>query len=387
MTQRQVYPLSTWVIWTLGLPGALLALGVALAAATDIGDLPFDNPGLWWLGGAGPVAGLMFLYGLARRRRALRRFTSDRLAALLASSVSPHRQALRASLVVLAIIMLTWAILGPRWGVYIEEQKVYGVDIVVALDVSRSMLAEDLEPNRLEHAKRAIRQQLTERAVFQRAHRLALMAFSGTTSLRVPLTTDHLSFRDRLESLKVGSVPRGGTAIAHALRDASDLFARSPEQATKIILLFTDGEDHEGDPVQEAQVLYERSDIRVFTIGVGNPARTVGAEVPSDDTAGAKPLLHDGQIVFSKLDSAGLREISGAGGGRYAPIGDLHVLVEAISEMSRTELAGEQRERHRPRYQWFLALALALVGIETLLSETRPGFHETRRVWQQEADV
>jgi Ca-activated chloride channel family protein len=375
------------VFWVIALPLAAVAMGVALVGATDIGDLPFDNPELWWIAGAVPLAGILLLYSVVRRRAALPRFASLELAPLLAARVSPPRQAIRAALCVLAIAMLSAAILGPRWGIYLEKQKVHGVDIVVAVDLSRSMLAGDMEPNRLERAKREIRQQLTERAVFRRAHRLGLLAFAGTTSLRVPLTTDHLSFRNKLDGLAVGSIPRGGTAIAEALRDAADLFARSPEQATKVILLFTDGEDHEGGPVETAREIHEEQGIRVFTIGVGDPTRTVGAQVPADGAGGSKPLLYDGQIVFSKLDVAGLRQIAEASRGQYAPIQDLYVLVDAISNMWLTELTTEERRRHRPRYQWFVALALVLLGLETLIGERRPVAEELQRVWQQEGDA
>ncbi len=385
MSRPNLYPLWTWVLWVICLPLVVVASALTLVGATEIGDLPFDNPGLWWTAGAIPLAGAVFLYGVFRRRGALFRFASGELAPLLAARVSPTRQAIHAALCVLAIAMLSAAILGPRWGIYMEKEKVHGVDIVVAVDLSRSMLVGDLEPNRLERAKREIRQQLTERAVFRRAHRLGLLAFAGSTSLRVPLTTDHLSFRSRLEGLAVGSIPRGGTAIAQALRDGADLFAKSPEQATKVILLFTDGEDHEGGPVEMARAIHEEHGIRVFTIGVGDPTRTVGAQVPTGGAGGSKPLLYDGQIVFSKLDVAGLRQIAEAGDGRYAPIQDLHVLVGGISNMWQTELTTEERRRHRPRYQWFVALALALLGLETLLGERRPGADRLQRVWQTEA--
>ncbi|MGB2984937.1 MAG: VWA domain-containing protein, partial [Phycisphaerae bacterium] len=223
MSRRTLYPLSTWLVWVLGLPLLLIAVGFLVVAGTKADSLLFDNPRLWWLGGAGPVAGLIILYGVIRRRRALDRFASPQLAPLLAQRISPLRQALRAGLVVAASLMIAVALIGPRWGIYLEKQKVYGVDIVVALDVSRSMLAEDIDPNRLEHTKRRIRQQMTERAVLQGTSRLALLAFAGSTSLRLPLTTDHLAFRSKLEAINVDSAPRGGTAIAEAIRTAGDL--------------------------------------------------------------------------------------------------------------------------------------------------------------------
>jgi Ca-activated chloride channel family protein len=386
MNRRALYPLSTWLLWVVALPLALIAIGFATVVTSDAESLLFDGANLWWLGGAGPAAGLIILYGVLRRRRALQRFASAELAPLLARRISPLRQAVRAGLVVAAILMVVAGLIGPRWGIYLEKQKVYGVDIVVALDVSRSMLAEDVQPNRLERAKREIRQQLTERAVFQHTNRLALLAFAGSTSLRLPLTTDHLAFRSKLELTNVGAAPRGGTAISQAIRSAIDLFAKSPEQATKIILLFTDGEDHEGGPAEAAREAFEEHNIRTFTIGLGDPARTVGVQVPAGAGDGRKPLLYDGQIVFSKLDVTGLRQIAEAGGGRFAPIRDLHSLVDAIAGMRRTELSSEERVRHKPQYQWFLAAALILLGLESLISERRASIENLpQRTWQQGA--
>lgn len=384
MTRSPLYPLMTYAAWVLLLPVALIALAFVLVATSAADTLLFDNPHLWWLGCAVPVAGLVVLYGAVRRGRAIERFASARLAPLLAARMSPSRQAIRAALIVVAILMIVVAVIGPRWGVYLEKQKVYGVDIVVALDVSRSMLARDVEPSRLERAKREIRQQLTERAVLGHANRLALLAFAGSTSLRLPLTTDHVAFRSKLEAIRVGSAPRGGTAIAEAIRASTDLFARSPQEATKIILLFTDGEDHEGGPAQAAQAAFEEHGIRTFAIGVGDPARTVGAQVPSG-IGSSKPLLHDGQIVFSKLDVPGLEEIGQAGGGQFAPIMDLHRLVDAMAGMRKTELTSQERVRHKPRYQWFVAMALLMLALETLISERRSSIANVpQRIWQQE---
>ncbi len=385
MRRRSLYPLSTWAAWVLLVPVVLIVAGFLVVATTEAQTLLFDNPHQWWLGAAAPVGGLIVLYGVIRRRRAVERFASAELAPLLTARLSPARQALRAGLIVLALLMIAAGIIGPRWGIHLEKQKVRGVDAVVALDVSRSMLADDIEPSRLERAKRDIRQQLTERTVFQHASRLALVAFAGSTSLKLPLTTDHLAFRSKLEAITVGSAPRGGTAIAEAIRAATDLFATSPQDATKIILLFTDGEDHEGGPVEAAKVAYEEHGIRVYPVGVGDPRRTVGAQVPVDGGDRAKPLLYDGQIVFSKLDVAGLQRIAEAGGGQFAAMYELHRLVDAIAQMRKVELTTEERVRHKPRYQWFIAFALVLLGLETMISERGPSIKNLpQRVWQRE---
>jgi Ca-activated chloride channel family protein len=383
MTHRTLHPLSTWVVWTLAIPLATVAVMVTLAVTTELGELPFDNPHLWWLFGAVPLAGLLFLYARLRRQRALRRFASAEMGTLLAARVHPARQACKAGLLVLALTLAVAGVLGPRWGVQLEQVRVHGVDIAVAFDVSRSMLAADVKPNRLERAKEEIRRQLTERAVFRRANRLALLAFAGSTSLKVPLTTDHLSFRDKLEQLSINSAPRGGTAITRAIESGVDLLSRSPEGATRILLVFTDGEDHEGDAVAAARAAYTEHGVRVYTIGVGDPARTTGAEVPSGD--GAKPLLYDGQIVISRLNVNALRSIAEAGGGLFATIDDFRFLVDAIAGLKSTQLGVEERMRHQPKYQWFIAAALALLLGEALIRESRTAKVDLpQRTWIQE---
>lgn len=386
MSHPKLYSTWTWMTWIVIAPLALLALGIVLVTTTEAAQLPFDNPELWWLGGAVPLAGLVYLHGWYHRRAAVNRFAGAHLAGLLAEGVSPYRQALRSGLVVMAVVFIVAGVLGPRWGVYMEKFKARGVDVVVAVDVSRSMLADDIEPSRLERAKREIRQQLIERAALRHANRFGLLAFAGTTSLKVPLTTDYMAFRNQLRQLNIGSAPRGGTAIGEAIIKAADLFETSTQEATRVLLLFTDGEDHEGDPVAAAKEAYETHGIRVFTVGVGDASRTAGARVPSSAEARGKPLLHDGQIVFSKLNVTALRQMAEAGGGRYAPVQDFHALVNAVAALKQTELSIEERRRHIPRYQWFIAVALILLGLETIMKQRGAGERTaSRRSWEEQA--
>jgi Ca-activated chloride channel family protein len=385
MKPRPVYAAGIWLLWALVVPLGLVALGITAYGLTEVGTVPLDHPELWWLLLSVPVAGAVYFCGMLVRRRAIDRLTSATLAGLLTDRVQPARQAFRAGLVVSAVAFVAAAIVGPRWGLYLEKQKVRGVDIVVALDVSRSMLANDMEPNRLDRAKRDIRHQLVERPVFQGMHRLGLLAFAGSTSVRVPLTTDLTAFRNRLDMLRVGVVSKGGTAIGNAIRNATDLFVRSPQGATKILLVFTDGEDHEGQPEEAAREAREKHDIRVYTIGVGDPSRTVGVQVPAGEGAGSKPLLHDGQIVFSKMNVETLKDIARSGGGQYAPLEDLYALVTAVAGMKSAELTTEERMRHRPRYPWFLAAALICLGLESTIRERRTTEDLPVRVWQLEA--
>jgi Ca-activated chloride channel family protein len=367
-------------------PVVLAGLGLLIVLAVDRDELTFDGAKFWWLGGLAPLVGLVSLWAVLRSRRAMERFASAELAPLLCLQLSPSRKALRAGLVVMAICFLAAAILGPRWGRFLDRQKVRGVDIVVALDLSRSMLARDLEPNRLFRAKRELSQQLTERGAFYGTNRLGLVAFAGSTSLRLPLTTDHAAFRHKLDQLHVGSVPRGGTAVAKAIESASDLLSVSPPEATRIILLVTDGEDHEGDPVAAAKAAYEEKGIRVYTVAAGDPDSTVGAQVPENEGPGAPPLLHEGQIVFSKVAEEGLRAIAAASQGEYAPLEQFNRMIDRLAALERHELGTEERMILRPQYQWFAAICLLLLFWESALGEMIPRrTDEPVRAWQQEA--
>jgi len=383
MNKEHLYRIRHWWFWVVVAPLVLAGAVLALAATVKTDVLAFDGSKYWWTAFAIPIGGLLLVYGAWRRRLSLDRFTSGMLAPLLASRYSPRRAVIRGALLVGTLAFIVAATLGPRWGMYLEKQKAYGIDVVVAFDVSRSMLVTDVTPNRLERAKRELRQQLVERGAFQQGSRLALIAFAGTTSLKVPLTTDHLAFQKKLDALNVGSVPRGGTAIAEAIRSGTDLLSKSPEHATKVILVVTDGEDHEGGPVEAAEAAHKEQNINVFCIGVGDASRTAGAEVPGPQ--GGKPLLYDGQIVFSKLDVDQLRKISMAGGGTYAPLDELPRLVTRMASMKKTELSVEERVRHKPQYQWFLLAGMILLAIETMLSELRSvAADEPSRVWQLE---
>lgn len=385
MKRPVLHPMSTWVMLVLVVPLAMVLAGLLLLATTDVGELPFDNLSLIWLVAAAPVAGLIYLYGTHRRRRALNRFASASLVPMLAEGLSPIKPAIRAGLIVSAVFMITVGIIGPRWGIVLEEQQVYGVDVVVALDVSRSMYARDVEPNRFERAKREIRQQLVQRPAFHRMHRLALMAFAGSTSLRMPLSTDHITFETKLDQLYVGAAPRGGTDLGEAVYKATELFESSPEEASRILLLFTDGEDHEGHAAEAVAEALREHGIRTYCVGVGDPG-AMGAEVPESGGPGAKPLVHDGQVVVSKLDVEGLRSIAKAGGGQYTAIADFRYLVDHVTDLENARLATEQREQYKARYQWFVAAALLLLTMETVITDRRRNVADLpQRVWQQEA--
>lgn len=374
MNRRSVYPPLPWLLGALIVPTASALIAVFVWALTDIGDAPFDGLGHAWLLLVVPLSGLFILGSVLLRRRALARFSD--LSDILVSRVAPLRQALRAGLFVLALLCFILAVLGPRWGSYLETLRGFGVDIVVALDVSRSMLAKDVAPNRLERARAEIR-----RLTLDPSNRLGLIAFAGAASMKVPLTLDHAFFNATLDEVDPNDAPRGGTAIAEAIYTASQGFAASGEQATKVILVFTDGEDHEGDPVRAAKEVYEKDGGVVFAIGVGDPDSPTGAQVPKAPGHN-DPLVHEGQIIYSKLNMEGLDEIAQAGGGQAVDVSRFTSVVNLIDKMDKTKIESEERKRFKPRYQIFLAAGLWALMLQSWIRPTRKGpIEPPRRSW------
>ncbi len=378
MIRRVVYPWSSWLTWVLAVPIAAALACAALWAFTQVGDLAYDGLNYWWVLAGVPLIGLIVLFDVARRRRAVARF-ADALAPAMATQVQPGRQVARATLATFAVLCLALAIIGPRWGTYFEKLEAFGVDIVVALDVSRSMLAEDVRPNRLTRAKQEI-----TRLTFTPSNRLGLLAFAGAASMKTPLTLDHAFFMNALDNIDLNSAPRGGTNVAEAIYTAEQSFAASPPNATRIILVMTDGEDHQGDAALAAKDAWENSQAHVFMVGVGDPTSPAGATVPSKP--GGPPLTYEGQIVYSKLDVAGMQQIADVGKGMYVPVESFRAVVDRIAQMDKEKLTGEERKRQRPHYQLFLVMALAALTLESLIAERRRKLVDVPvRLWSEAA--
>ncbi len=315
-----------------------------------------------------PVLGLVFVYGFARKSQALRRFASAHLLGHLTPHVSPGRQRLKGALVLAAAAMLAVAATGPRWGQEYRALPRKGIDLMVALDVSRSMLAQDVVPNRLERAK----EELKDLVDVLSGDRIGLVTFAGAASLACPLTINYGAFRMVLDEVDVKSAPRGGTLIGDAVRLAADSFVDRIKEH-KAILVITDGEDHESYPVEAARSAYETQGIRVFTIGLGDPRQ--GARIP----AGAEErqyLVHDGQEVWSRMDPKDLEEMAAVAGGAYFGAAtrdiDFREVYRVIdSKVRERELEVSQKQVLIPRFMWFAGAALALLMLEILIAERR----------------
>ncbi len=298
-----------------------------------------------------------------RGQDVLGRFVSAVMAGRLAARPSPAARGLRLGLVALCLIAGVLALMQPRSRTRTETMtpEAMSADVMVVVDVSKSMLAEDAAPNRLERA----RTEIGELASAMRRHRFGLIAFAGRAAFLCPLTSDHAYFRMILAQVGPDSVTRGGTRIGEALNAAVDAFG--PGTSARLIVLITDGEDHDSYPLEAADKARAQG-IRVITIGFGDER---GSPITlTDAKTGARSELRDGdgRKVISKLDGTLLRQIADKTGGAYVPAGtsglDLESIVaEHIEPIARAGMAETGRKRPAELFPWFvLASLLALIG-------------------------
>ncbi len=333
-------------------------------------DLTFDD--LRWLHLLWVVLAVAAVgaYGLWRRRTALRRFAEARLLPWLVWSAGTGRGVWRLGLVTLALVALVAALVGPRWGEQTQTLRRRNIDLLVVLDVSRSMLARDIAPNRLERARIAIRDDLLPALG---GDRIGLVTFAGLAAVSCPLTTDYGFFRLALEDVSPRSVTRGGTMIGDALRKAAGVFERDRLESHKIVLLITDGEDHESFPVEAAGRLWSDHQAPVIAIALGDPEQ--GARVPLSPDDPQTFLEYRGEVVRSRADFDTLARVAAASPhGVFVPAGtadfDLGELYRRVAAAARSAEEQTQRRVQRPaRYHPFAVAALVLVLIDSLLSE------------------
>ena len=329
--------------------------------------LHFDDPSwlqaLWLLL---PLAALL-IRGERCRRASTLAFLAPSRANELLPPIGGARPWLAIGGQLLGGAALIVAAAGPRAGVSVEPARQRGADLIVALDVSKSMLSADVAPNRLERAKSDVRD-LADSVV---GHRLGLVLFAGRAVVACPLTTDRAFFLGALDRASPASAPRGGTAIGDALRTALTALPAAHDRDQAVVLL-TDGEDHDSFPIEAAKQSTERG-VRVFTVGLGDPGE--GARVPvAGDDGGSTFLKHDGQEVWSKLEENVLTEIATTTGGAYVPARtsayDLGKLYrDHLAQLAIGDLGTSRRQRHTPRFQWCVAAGLLLLLSSRILGE------------------
>ncbi|MFH0754832.1 MAG: VWA domain-containing protein [Candidatus Omnitrophota bacterium] len=315
------------------------------------------------------IAGLLsFLVRM--RRKAMNRFGDKRLMAVTAQSFSARHFVWKEILLVLVFLMSVIALTRPQWGFDWQEVKRQGVDILVAVDTSRSMLTEDVRPSRLERARLAVKDMLKK----LQGDRVGLIAFSGDAFLMCPLTVDYNGFLLSLDDLTIESIPRGGTNLGRAIDEALKGFGDIPSKYKAVVIL-TDGESWEGDPVKWAKAAAEKK-VRVYTVGIGTRegelVRVTGAD-------GAQAFLKDslGNFIKSRLNEDMLKEIAAVTGGAYvrasgSESGLDYIYDHYLTHLEKREIESRMEQRYHERFQIPLLLALVFLFLETRLSSRRP---------------
>jgi Ca-activated chloride channel homolog len=318
-----------------------------------------------------PVLAAAYLYTRYKRRQALERFAEAKLLTLINVSINKTRRIWKAVLVISAFVFIVFALARPAWNPIPKELERQGRDVVFVLDVSRSMLAEDLKPNRLERSKLAIVDCVDK----LEGDRIGLVVFSGTAAAKCPLTLDYGFFRMMLEDVSSESAARGGTMIGDALRKTIDEVFDDQEKAYKDIILITDGEDHDSFPVDAAKKAGEKG-IRIIAIGIGDENQ--GQRIPVTDDAGRRTFLkYNGEEVWSKLDADTLRQmVNVTPGGRYLNVAtgtiDLgEVYQSLVASAEKKALESRTVKRFEEKFQIFLWAAFFLLCLEMILSERK----------------
>jgi len=332
--------------------------------------LQFAQP-YWLLGGLICCSATMLLLQLVQRQRqaTLAKFASVQLLGRLTRHVSAGRRRLKQVLLLSAIFLLFAALARPQYGFTWIEVKRKGIDILFALDTSKSMLAEDTRPNRLQRTKLGI-MDFVDRL---QGDRVGLMPFAGSGYLMCPLTLDYDAFSQSLASIDTEIIPLGGTNISAAIVEAEQVLQNDANH--KILVLLTDGENLEGDAMEAAKRAKEKG-MTIYTVGVGTPG---GELIPLSDR-GAAGFVRDerGSYVTSKLDDKTLTAIAEATGGLYVPLGDGGEGLESIYQQKlqlvpREELAERRRKVPIEHFGWPLSAAIVILLLEYLVPERKSG--------------
>ena len=310
-----------------------------------------------------PVFPLLYaLYRWLRRRR-IRRFGDEALVEELMPSASRSKGWVRVVLFDIAFCFFVVGLARPQLGATLQKHETHGAEIMICLDVSNSMLAEDYSPNRLERAKLAI-SRMTDKLSDDR---IGLIIFAGTSFVQLPITNDYVSAKMFMNSISTESVPVQGTAIGDAILTAAKSFSAQSEKSRAIVVI-TDGENHEDDAVDAARKATELG-IQVYTIGVGSAQ---GAPVP---LGGELLKDKDGNIVVTRLDEETLKEISEAGNGAYIHAGNeefgLNPIISKLRQLEDEHYSSVVFEEFDEQYMYFFAIALAFLVLEMLVGERK----------------
>jgi Ca-activated chloride channel family protein len=335
-----------------------------------------------WLWGLLLIPLLVALFISAERRgfRRLQEFVSARLLPQLAGTVDRPRRIIRFALQLLGLSLAIISLAQPRWGYTFEDVKRKGLDLLIAVDTSRSMLSNDVQPNRLERVKLAVQDLING----LQGDRVGLIAFAGRAFLQAPLTIDYDAVVEAINDLDTKTIPEGGTNISSAIALAMQSFGKSAT-GNRALIIFTDGEDGEELSGAAVKTAKEAADagVRIFTVGVGTPQ---GSLIPITGEDGQTAFVKDsaGQVHKSKLDDKRLREIAQATGGFYihlesGPRTMQQVQTEGLAKMHAAEMDVRLSRRPIEHYEWPLAAALIVLALSILIPERKSATGRIRR--------
>jgi Ca-activated chloride channel homolog len=324
--------------------------------------MPFGEPRALLLLLLVPLLGVLLGLVRLRRKRLLRRLGQEELVARLIEGPGAGRWVIRVAFILLAGTFLVLALARPQWGARVEEVRRKGVDVIIAMDVSNSMLAEDVRPSRLVRAREEVATLINS----LEGDRVGLVAFAGEATVACPLTLDYSAVMVFLDVLDPALVPVPGTAIASAIRKSTEAFG-SKDKRYKVLVLITDGEDHEKDAVAAAREASAEG-VVIYALGVGSGS---GSPIPvrgENGSVGGYKKDREGKIVTSRLNPVKLAEIAEAAGGRYLPLTpegrEIKEIQDRIALMEHRQVGSRFITTYEERYQIPLAVALGALILE-----------------------
>ena len=322
-----------------------------------------------------PVVLLLYFLYKQWRKKAHARFGSEKMINRLSSGHSPHKQTLKLVLLLLMLFFVTTGLINPQIGTKLEEGKREGIDIVFALDVSKSMLARDIQPDRLLKSK-----QLISRIIDQlKNDRIGIVIYAGKAYAQLPITTDYGAAKMFLSTINTDIVPTQGTAIGEAIDLAKQYFDSGGEaERNKMLVVISDGENHEEGAMESAKAIAEEG-IIVHTVGVGT---LQGGPIPVEVNGRTLGYKKDkqGNTVITKLDETMLRSIAEKGDGEFVYGENTRQVVQFITskmeEMEKQEFGVKVFSNYQSQFQWFIGIALILLAIDFFITERKSGIME-----------
>lgn len=329
--------------------------------------LRFENIDFIWFFAAIPFLVILFIFARYARKRSLMNFGDDSLIKRLMPDLSNQKVYLKFIILIFAVSSIIIGLMNPQMGTKMEEVKREGIEIMIAVDVSNSMLAEDIKPSRIERAQQSLLSLIDK--LYN--DKIGIVLFAGDSFLQLPLTTDYSAAKLLISTISTDLIATQGTAIGLAIELAMESF--SEEEVNKVLIIISDGENHEDDALSIAEEASDKG-IYINTIGMGSPE---GAPIPIYESGARVGFRKDksGSTVLTKMNPAMLQQIASTGDGRFIQAGtselDLESLINELSKIEKTEFESKKFTEFDDWFQYFFAAAFILLLIETILSNRK----------------